>query len=235
VRTAAILPVKRFSAAKQRLGASVGEVVRAELARAMVADVLSALARTRSLERMIVITDERSVAAAAREVGALVLADSAAAGQSAAVEIGARRALADGSERVLCVPGDCPALDPAELERLLHRARGDDELGRASAPQVVIVPDRHGTGTNGLLLTPPDAIRPSFGPGSAERHRALARAAGASVRLAHPPSLLLDIDTGADLDALRKRLSGAGSAAAQTRAVLGRAERPHILSGASSS
>ncbi len=37
------------------------------------------------------------------------------------------------------------------------------------------MPDRHGTGTNGLLLTPPDAIAPSFGPGSCERHRALAR------------------------------------------------------------
>ena len=49
MRTAAILPVKRFSAAKQRLGASVGEKARAELARAMVADVLGGGEPTRVL------------------------------------------------------------------------------------------------------------------------------------------------------------------------------------------
>jgi len=79
----------------------------------------------------------------------------------------------DGIERVLCVPGDCPTLDPAELNALL---RADSAGG--GEREVVIVPDRHGTGTNGLLLAPPDAIAPSFGPGSCERHRALALAAG---------------------------------------------------------
>ena len=72
----------------------------------------------------------------------------------------------------------------------------------------MIVPDRHGTGTNGLLLTPPDAIAPSFGPGSCERHRELAIAAEVAWRIERPASLLLDIDTGEDLAALRARLSG---------------------------
>ena len=244
MRTAAILPVKRFRAAKQRLGASVGEEARSALARAMVADVLGALVRSTSLQLLIVVTDEPSVAVAAGGQGALVLADTADAGQSAAVEIGVRRALAEGVERVLCVPGDCPALDARELERLLRPGRGGGEdrgrgggedRGRgASKAEVVIVPDRHGTGTNGLLLTPPDAIRPSFGPGSAARHRALARAAGASWRFERLPSLLLDIDTGEDLAALRERLAGTGSSAMQTRAVLGRDERPRVLSICSS-
>ena len=251
MRTAAILPVKRFRAAKQRLAASVGEEARSALARAMVADVLGALARSTSLQLLIVVTDEPSVAVAAGGQGALVLADTADAGQSAAVEIGVRRALAEGVERVLCVPGDCPALDTRELERLLRPGRGGredrgrggedgrrgggEDRGRgASKAEVVIVPDRHGTGTNGLLLTPPDAIRPSFGPGSAARHRALARAAGASWRFERLPSLLLDIDTGEDLAALRERLAGTGSSAMQTRAVLGRSERPRALSICSS-
>jgi len=71
---------------------------------------------------------------------------------------------------------------------------------------VVIVPDRHGTGTNALVLCPPDAIAPSFGPESFERHRRLAEAAGLRVSVMRPPSLLLDIDTGADLAALRREL-----------------------------
>lgn len=211
MRTAAVLPVKRFAHAKQRLGQSVADQLRLELARAMVADVLAALSQSDAIERTIVVTRERSVAVAADEQGAIVVEDASESGQPAAAALGVARALADGFERVLCVPGDCPALDPAELDALLR----DPVAG------VVIVPDRHGSGTNGLLLTPPDAIVPSFGPDSCERHLALAHAAGVACRVERPPSLLLDIDTGADLDALRQRLAASTARASRTRAVLG--------------
>jgi 2-phospho-L-lactate guanylyltransferase len=225
MRTAAVLPVKRFARAKQRLGESVADPLRLELARAMVDDVLLALSQTEAIERTIVVTREESVAAAARELGALVVEDAAESGQSAAATLGILRALAEGMERVLCVPGDCPALDPLELGELL-----DGATGGPGGAEVVIVPDRHGTGTNGLLLTPPHAIAPSFGPDSCERHRSLARDAGAACRLAGPQSLLLDIDTGADLAALRERLVGHNARAARTRAVLGQPERTDIVS-----
>jgi 2-phospho-L-lactate guanylyltransferase len=223
MRTAAILPVKRFDRAKSRLGESIAETLRDRLARAMVADVLEALAHSSAIELTYVVSLEPSVAQTAREHGALLVSDDAELGQSAAVAIGVRRALADGFERVLCIPGDCPALDPGELDALLAAA--------PSAPaEVVIVPDRHGAGTNGLLLAPPDAIEPSFGPDSCERHRRLALAAGASCRVEHLSSLLLDIDTGADLAALRERLGAGHAPAVRTREVLGRPERTKILS-----
>ena len=178
------------------------------------------LGETASIQRTIVVTRENSVAAAAREIGALAVEDTAEASQSAAVALGIARARADGFERVLCIPGDCPALDPLELDALLERS---------GAPTVVIVPDRHGSGTNGLLLTPPDAIAPSFGPGSRERHTALALAAGIVARIEQPPSLLLDIDTGDDLAVLRERLSGERIRASRTRAVIGLpASPPHL-------
>ena len=82
------------------------------------------------------------------------------AGQSAAVLLGIAAAVAD---RVLLVPGDCPSLDPGEVSALLARTE-----------PVVIVPDRHGQGTNALLLTPPDVMAPAFGEGSFARHAALA-------------------------------------------------------------
>jgi 2-phospho-L-lactate/phosphoenolpyruvate guanylyltransferase len=217
MRTAAILPVKRFTAAKQRLGASVADPLRADLARAMVGDVLSALHRCTALERAIVVTNEVSVAAAARYLGATVVPDTAEDGQSAAVALGIAEAVREGFERVLCIPGDCPALDPEELRELLDERDDDGSARRA----VVIVPDRHGTGTNGLLLAPPEAIAPSFGPGSCERHRELARTTGASCRVARPASLLLDIDTGDDLAELRERLRHEQERAPRTRAVLG--------------
>jgi 2-phospho-L-lactate guanylyltransferase len=225
VRTAAILPVKSFTHAKRRLGASVADPLRADLARAMVGDVLLALGETASIERTIVVTREDSVFAAARRLGALVVEDTAEESQSAAVTLGIERALAEGFQRVLCIPGDCPALDPAELDALLSSSDPANTGAAIDEPGVVIVPDRHATGTNGLLLAPPDAIAPSFGPGSCERHRKLAHEAGVSCRIERPASLLLDIDTGADLAELRERLAGERVRASRTRAVLDRPAR----------
>lgn len=213
MRTAAVLPVKRFSFAKQRLGVSIADSLRRQLVRAMVSDVLLALATVNEIDLKIVVTCEPVAAAAASSEGALVIEDSEQ-GQSAAVQLGIQAAIAKGAQRVLCIPGDCPTLDPAELSSLL---RDGAQNGKA---EVVIVPDRHGTGTNGLLLCPPEAIAPSFGPGSCARHRDLARAAQVQSRLAHPASLLLDIDTGEDLQALRQRLANGRIHATQTRAVL---------------
>jgi 2-phospho-L-lactate guanylyltransferase len=269
MRTAAVLPVKRFPLAKQRLGESVEDSLRAALARAMVGDVLSALRDCPAIEATIVVTREPSVAAAARYVGAVVVEDTLERGQSAAASLGLARAAEDGFERALCVPGDCPTLDTDELVELLSRVGGgesdagpqtmDDVHRQNGAPhatrggarprvmragayarvprarvawgepksevataEVVIVPDRHGSGTNGLLLTPPDAVAPSFGPDSRARHEQLARDAGVAWRIAETPSLLLDIDTGEDLAMLRERLAGERVRAPRTRAVLAR-------------
>ena len=211
MRTVAVLPIKTFSLAKQRLSGVVGEHDRRGLAAAMVADVLAALAAVDELEAVVVVTAEPLAVEAAGEAGAVVVHDPEEAGQSAAAQLGIDAARRLGAERVLAVPGDCPALDAVEVCALLARERD---------PGVVIVPDRHGSGTNALLLAPPDAIVPSFGVGSFARHAARARAVGATVRVARLASLELDVDTPEDLAALRDALS-ASAGAPRTRAVLG--------------
>lgn len=211
MRTLAIVPVKRFSLAKQRLRAGVSDGDRQALAAAMVGDVLAALSAAARVETTLVITNEELVSELAAELGAEVLADPHERGQSAAAAVGVAYALEHGFARVLLAPGDCPALEPSEVDGL---------LAGAGADEVVIVPDRHGTGTNALVLTPPDAIAPSFGPGSCERHRGLADRAGASSHIARVPSLLLDIDTPHDLEALRETLARVEGGAPRTRALL---------------
>jgi 2-phospho-L-lactate guanylyltransferase len=208
MRTVAILPVKSFGRAKQRLGDAVPN--RPALAAAMLADVLEALARVPELEGLIVVTAERAAADAARTAGAQVIHDPVEAGQSAAAALGIAAARAD---RALLVPGDCPALEPTDVRSLL---KGSGPLSSDSSHRsVVIVPDRHGTGTNALLLAPPDVMAPAFGEGSFARHCALARAAGVEVRVAELPSLALDVDTPEDLATLL-----AGGGAPRTRAQL---------------
>ncbi len=211
----AVLPVKRFATAKGRLGEAFGGGTRRALAEAMVTDVLVALRRARRVDEVVVVTAEPAAEALARGYGARVVPDREETGQSAAALAGVRSAAR--AERVLLVPGDCPALDPGEVDALVASA--------GPGPEVVIVPDRHGTGTNALLLTPPQAIEPAFGPGSRERHERAAYAARAEWRVAEVPSLVLDVDTPDDLEALRATLESSHGGAAHTRGLLRRLAR----------
>src|SRR4051812_1637573 len=158
----------------------------------MFSDVLGALRRTTAVDAIAVVTDDVVAESLARGDGVAVLPDGREAGQSHATEIGIGYASEHGFERVLLVPGDTPLLDPVELEDLLARCARDG-VGLA------IVPDRHGTGTNALVITPPGSFAPSFGPDSLERHLAIARELGVVHRVENVPSLGLDIDTPADL------------------------------------
>jgi 2-phospho-L-lactate guanylyltransferase len=215
--TLAILPVKSFGAAKQRLAPALGAGSRQALAHAMFSDVLASLRRVPGLDAVAVVTADPAAESVALGGQVEVLRDTEQAGQSPAAKIGIRHAQACGYERVLLVPADTPLLDPLEVAGLLRR--------HERAFGMVVVPDRHGEGTNALLLRPPDAIEPSFGPGSRERHEALAREAGAECRIAEPPSLALDIDTIEDLNVLRAALDARTGGAAHTRGLLARLGR----------
>jgi len=95
----------------------------------------------------------------------------------------------------------------------------------SAARSVTIVPDRHGTGTNALLLSPPDAIDPSFGPGSRDRHVAAAERAGVPHRVQEVPGLALDVDTPGDLAALSSELELYRGHAPATRGALRQLDR----------
>ncbi len=218
MRTIAILPIKSLGAAKQRLGSALAGGARQALAQAMFSDVLASLRHVDALDEVVVVTADAVAETVAVGAGARLLVDAEEAGQSAAASIGIAIALAEGFDRALLVPGDTPLLDPADLDGILERAEG-------SATQVVIVPDRHGTGTNALLLSPPDAIAPSFGPGSFERHGALASQAGVASTVEASSSLALDVDTPEDLEELTRELAHLRRHAPMTRGALRQLDR----------
>jgi 2-phospho-L-lactate guanylyltransferase len=204
--------VKRFAAAKQRLAAGLDETQRRALVGAMLEDVLEAISKTRSIERTIVVTGDPVAQELAANAGAEVVPDPADAGHVEAVQAGIAHAQAAGATCVVLLPGDCPLLDPRELDSVL-----------TGVPEryVAIVPDRHGEGTNALVLSPPDAIVPAFGEGSCARHVASARDVGIPFGVDKLPSLALDLDTPADIVALARELSEHRNRARRTAKALG--------------
>ena len=152
MRTLAILPVKRFDAAKQRLARVLGAGSRQALAQAMFLDVLASLRHVDAIDDILVVTSDPVAEAAAASHRVAVLRD-AGDGQSTAASFGLGHPLARRAHRALLVPGDVPLLDPAELAEWL-------EVARREPVGLRIVPDRHGEGTNALLHRPPGRLRP---------------------------------------------------------------------------
>jgi 2-phospho-L-lactate guanylyltransferase len=212
MRAIAVVPVKRFALAKSRLASGVDAARKPELVAAMVADVLEAIRGARTIEQTIMVTGEPRAQELAAEFGATVVPDPADAGHNEAALAGIARAEADGAECVVLLPGDCPLLDPRELDKLLTGVPD---------PYVGVVPDRHGEGTNALVLAPPSAIEPSFGEGSRARHVEAARAAGVAFGVEELASLGLDLDTPADVVALTMAVERDRGRAKRTRKVLG--------------
>lgn len=192
--TAIVVPF-RGDGSKQRLEAS--EELRAQLALAMLGDVLTACVATM---RTIVVTADAGATTLAAELGAEVCPDPGG-GQGEAVEA----ALAGlPQEPVLVVNADVPCVSPRDLRTLA----GTAELGAMG-----LVEAEDGT-TNALALPRPSMFAPLYGARSADRFRDHASAIGIEAVAAAIPNLADDVDTLEDLELLAFR------AAPRTQAAL---------------
>src|SRR5436305_14176491 len=100
MHTIAILPVKSFGEAKQRLAEELTGGARRALAEAMFSDVLVALRRARTVENMLVVTADHGAQRIAGGYGAMVLDDDEQ-GHNPAARRGIRAAQQSGAERML--------------------------------------------------------------------------------------------------------------------------------------
>jgi 2-phospho-L-lactate guanylyltransferase len=181
---AGILPVKRLSRAKRRLGRDLGDARREEIARALLADALGLLAAVDSLDWWVV-SDDPEVLERARSGGHRAI-DDPAGGLNAALELALAAVTSQGATSALIVPADVPLATVGDL-------RDISDTGETS--DVVLAPSRRDGGTNALLLRPPDLLAPRFGTGSLEAHMWSADQAKLRCSVVDLPRVALDLDT----------------------------------------
>lgn len=190
----AIVPVKPLATAKGRLSAVLSAAQRRQLVLTMLSDVLTALGQVPDVSATHVVTADRDVAAMARTHKAGIVWEDEAKGLNTGVESGLSAVSTAGGTRALVLPADLPFATAQEISQLVWLE------GRApTRPQLAMVPAADGDGTNALLISPPDAVTPSFGPGSFLAHLGQALARRVDVRVLHLAGLALDIDRPDDL------------------------------------
>jgi 2-phospho-L-lactate/phosphoenolpyruvate guanylyltransferase len=180
-----ITAVKPVSSGKTRLASHLSPQRRSELVTGMLHHVLSVLSRACGVDRVAVVSPERS----ALPEHVITLADPGE-GLNEALAAAALEARQRGAERLAIVHADLPLLRPEEVTTLI-------EASRASG--LALAPDRHGRGTNALCLSWPPTIRFEFGPDSFRRHLAQAAARGLSPAVVRLPGLAFDLDQPQDL------------------------------------
>jgi 2-phospho-L-lactate/phosphoenolpyruvate guanylyltransferase len=190
-RVTALVPLRAPGVGKSRLSGTLSVTGRAALAGAMLADVTAAL-RAAPIDRIVVAADGPAAVAAASALGLQTLTDPPGtrsldrALASAAARLGPTSAL-------LVVAADLPHLRAEDVTSLL-----------AHDAEVVVAPTTDG-GTGGLLRRPAAACGTAYGPGSAQHHLALGRAAGRRTAEAALAGFAHDVDVAADLAALTGR------------------------------
>jgi 2-phospho-L-lactate guanylyltransferase len=185
----AVVPVRSFRTAKQRLAAVLSPDDRAALARRMLVTVLTTLRDCRGVDGVIVVTDGDDVVAVAASFGRVVVRDDGG-GLARAVAAGLA-AVPDGAP-ALVVLGDLPAVSPRDVELL---------MAACPARGAAVAPDRHGLGMNALALRPASVLGPPpFGnPDSLDRLRRAAHAAAIPLVCVDRPGLAVDVDVPDDL------------------------------------
>jgi 2-phospho-L-lactate guanylyltransferase len=216
---AVLIPVRSTTGSKNRLAADFDEDARTRLTLAMLADMVAAAHRARTVDVVYVVSSDTALLERARCLGASTLVETPQAppvdarrtslrgldrdehggevrgGLNRAVFHAARTLAARGIARLLTIPGDVPLVTAAEVDEVFAAA--------AEAP-VVLVPSAAGTGTNGLLTTPPTVIAPHFEGESLAAHVRACDAASIAHALRPAAGFALDIDTVDDLRVLAR-------------------------------
>ena len=192
----AIVPVKPLRRGKSRLAGALSEDERTELNRALLQNTLKTFADLREVEEVLVISRDPQALAIARHHGARTVREDGQPELNTALKRATVIAQVYATRGVLILPADLPLVTREDVLTLIERV-GDP-------PAVVIAPDRHGTGTNALLISPAGLIEYDFGENSFQRHCQRTREAGARLEIVNLPSLGLDLDLPEDLELVRK-------------------------------
>ncbi len=187
----AIIPVKTLSHAKTRLSKTLTSKERRELNLIVLRHVVKTVKSSECVDRVVVVSPDPEVLSICRAQGAVGLEEERNQGVNAAVAKGVDYCISEGGSTSLVIPSDLPCITSSDLKKI---------SGLAMEGEVVaITPSMRLDGTNMLLRKPPSAIKTSYDKDSFITHVSEASRLGVRLILYLSNTIMLDLDTEADL------------------------------------
>jgi 2-phospho-L-lactate guanylyltransferase len=214
----AIIPVKEFDGAKDRLSSLLSAPQRRVLAETMLTDMLDAVAGTRRLAGVVIVTLDPHATDLGKKIGARIVIDGARDGHTGSVNAGRRVLAAEGRAGMITMPGDIPATRASEIDAVV--------AAHLAAPSFTISPAHDDLGSNAVVCSPPGSVPLRFGDNSYFPHLDAARRQGIEPTIIRQPGIAMDIDHPVDLAMFLRLPQSAGT---RTRALLDEMRVPALL------
>jgi 2-phospho-L-lactate/phosphoenolpyruvate guanylyltransferase len=187
----AVIPVKEFDGAKHRLADLLSPPERRRLAETMLMDTLDAVAGSRCVAGVVMVTLDPRAAALGANIGARIVTEGARDGHTGSVNAGRSLLVAEGRGGMITMPGDIPATRAGEIDAVLS--------AHLAAPSFTIAPAHDDLGSNAVVCSPPEAVPLRFGDNSYFPHLEAARRQGIEPTVIRQPGIAMDIDHPIDL------------------------------------
>lgn len=194
-RIAALVPVKDPQNGKSRLNSVLGAAERIALNASLARRTFDVCAEVIGPSLTFVVTASGAIASEAGARRMNVVSEAQAGDLNAALVLAGKAAIATGADALLVMPTDLVRITGDAVRAVIAT------LERAGG--CVLVPDRHGAGTNMMGLAPARIDLFRFGEQSLRKHRQAAEEAGCASTVHADPLLALDLDLPEDLELWR--------------------------------
>ena len=194
MKTSVIIPVKSFQKSKTRLQLSEEKTI--ELCRLLLREVIKTVSESGLIDKTIVVSNEDKISDIIEEYDCKRIPDVNEENVNDAVGLAESYLLENEFTHSIVLPLDVPFFYSDDIEKLLNFS---------DRRSVVIVPSRHFDGTNALLRTPVDSMKPRYDEGSYSFQIESAKNFDVKICVGLIYRLMLDIDSVEDLEFVIKQ------------------------------
>lgn len=194
MKTSVIIPVKSFQKSKTRLQLSEEKTI--ELCRLLLREVIKTVSESGLIDKIIVVSNEDKISDIIEEYDCKRIPDVNEESVNDAVGLAESYLLENEFTHSIVLPLDVPFFYSEDMEKLLNFS--EEKL-------VVIVPSRHFDGTNALLRTPINSMKPRYDEGSYSFQIESAKNFDVKICVGLIYRLMLDIDSVEDLEFVIKQ------------------------------
>ena len=194
MKTSVIIPVKSFQKSKTRLQLSEKKTI--ELCRLLLREVIKTVSESGLIDKTIVVSNEEQISDIIEEYDCKKIPDVNEKSVNDAVGLAESYLLENKFTHSIVLPLDVPFFYSEDIEKLLNFSE---------EKSVVIVPSRHFDGTNALLRTPIDSMKPRYDEGSYSFQIESAKNFDVKICVGLVYRLMLDIDSVEDLEFVIKQ------------------------------